>query len=152
MAETEVPKYQLEDILNKAKAPPQILDLQGVKISTEEEYRKIMEKIPEYKVKPEKLSDIEAELKYEVRGYELTRYPEEITQNINNKNGPGLVHEKEEYRFADPCPPSMREVRISDLSSVDINWKMLTLSRPKSKIEENIFSKERKSIKDLLFR
>ena len=31
MAETEVPKYQLEDILNKAKAPPQILDLQGVK-------------------------------------------------------------------------------------------------------------------------
>ncbi|XP_023349693.1 uncharacterized protein LOC111718358 isoform X1 [Eurytemora carolleeae] len=57
MAETEVPKYQLEDILNKAKAPPQILDLQGVKISTEEEYRKIMEKIPEYKVKPEKVAE-----------------------------------------------------------------------------------------------
>ena len=31
MVDAEVPKYQLEDILNKKKAPPQILDLHGVK-------------------------------------------------------------------------------------------------------------------------
>ena len=63
-----------------------------------------------------------------------------------------------EYDFANPCPLSMRQVRlesghnhllnasiekvrISDLSSVDINWRMLTLARPESKIEEEIFSK-----------
>ena len=33
------------------------------------------------------------------------------------------------------------QVRISDLSSVDINWRMLTLARPETKIEEEIFSK-----------
>ena len=33
------------------------------------------------------------------------------------------------------------KVRISDLSSVDINWRMLTLARPETKIEEEIFSK-----------
>ena len=45
------------------------------------------------------------------------------------------------YDFADPCPQSMRHVRISDLSSVDINWKMLTLARPTTKIDADIFSK-----------
>ena len=35
----------------------------------------------------------------------------------------------------------MRHVRIGDLSSVDINWKMLTLARPTTKIDEDIFSK-----------
>ena len=35
----------------------------------------------------------------------------------------------------------MRHVRIGELSSVDINWKMLTLARPTSKIDEDIFSK-----------
>ena len=45
------------------------------------------------------------------------------------------------YEFADPCPPSMRDVNIADLSSVNINWKMLTLARPKTKTDEEIFSK-----------
>ena len=45
------------------------------------------------------------------------------------------------YQFADPCPQSMRHVRIADLSSVDINWKMLTLARPNTMIDEDIFSK-----------
>jgi hypothetical protein len=45
------------------------------------------------------------------------------------------------YQFADPCPKSMRNVNISDLSSVDINWKMLTLARPTNKTDEEIFSK-----------
>ena len=45
------------------------------------------------------------------------------------------------YQFSDPCPGSMRHVRIGELSSVDINWKMLTLARPTSKIDEDIFSK-----------
>jgi hypothetical protein len=35
----------------------------------------------------------------------------------------------------------MRDVNISDLSSVNINWKMLTLARPKTKTDEEIFSK-----------
>ena len=45
------------------------------------------------------------------------------------------------YEFADPCPESMRAVNIADLSSVNINWKMLTLARPDNKTDEEIFSK-----------
>ena len=49
-------KFKLEDILNKKKAPPQILDLANLKINSEEEYRAVVEKIPDYKIKPEKVS------------------------------------------------------------------------------------------------
>jgi hypothetical protein len=35
----------------------------------------------------------------------------------------------------------MHHLKIGDLSSVDINWKMLTLARPTTKIDEDIFSK-----------
>jgi len=121
--EEEAPKYQLEDILNKKKPPPQILDLHGLKIDTEDEFRKAIEKIPDYKIKAEK-----------VRGYDKYKYPED--NNLQE-----YVIEQPVYEFSNPCPPSMRQVRISDLSSVDINWKMLTLARPDTKIEEQIFSK-----------
>ena len=49
-------KFQLEDILNKQKAPPQILDLANIKIETAEEYKATIEKIPDYKIKPERVS------------------------------------------------------------------------------------------------
>ena len=35
----------------------------------------------------------------------------------------------------------MRGVRIEDLSSVDISWKMLTLDRPDQKVDGEIFSR-----------
>ena len=50
-------KFKLEDILNKQKAPPQILDLVHIKIETEEEYKNVIEKIPDYKIKPERVSE-----------------------------------------------------------------------------------------------
>jgi hypothetical protein len=49
-------KFKLEDILNKQKAPPQILDLVAIKIETEEEYKAVIEKIPDYKIRPERVS------------------------------------------------------------------------------------------------
>ena len=49
-------KFKLEDILNKQKAPPQILDLVHIKIETEEDYKGVIEKIPDYKIKPERVS------------------------------------------------------------------------------------------------
>jgi hypothetical protein len=35
----------------------------------------------------------------------------------------------------------MSGVRLDDLSGVDIHWKMLTTVRPKSKMEEEMFSR-----------
>ena len=48
-------KFKLEDILNKQKAPPQILDLVHIKIENEEEYKNVIEKIPDYRIKPERV-------------------------------------------------------------------------------------------------
>lgn len=70
--EEEAPKYQLEDILNKKKPPPSILDLHNIRlesfnlwiefericlfrIDNEEEFKKAVEKIPDYKIKAEKV-------------------------------------------------------------------------------------------------
>lgn len=49
-------KFKLEDILNKQKAPPQILDLVHTKIETEDDYKAVIEKIPDYRIKPERVS------------------------------------------------------------------------------------------------
>ena len=49
-------KFKLEDILNKQKAPPQILDLVHITIETEEGYKRYIQKIPDYKIRPERVS------------------------------------------------------------------------------------------------
>ena len=66
---------------------------------------------------------------------------EKSFSTVTGEEGTVLLVEPEPYQFVDPCPPCMRHVRISDLSAVDINWKMLTLARPSTITDENIFSK-----------
>lgn len=45
------------------------------------------------------------------------------------------------YVYLDPIPVEMRQVVIMELCAVPIDWKMLTILRPKSKIEEDYYSK-----------
>ena len=63
------------------------------------------------------------------------------TSRVGQIQGQNIIVPPPPFQFSDPCPQSMRHVRIGELSSVDINWKMLTLARPTSKIDEDIFSK-----------
>jgi hypothetical protein len=63
------------------------------------------------------------------------------TQSSAGSGGTSTGSGPNEFPFGNPVPPSMRGVRIEDLSSVDINWRMLTLARPKTKLEEDIFSR-----------
>ena len=46
---------QVEDVLNKKKPPPQILDLNGMEISSKEEFKVAFDKIPDYKIRKEKV-------------------------------------------------------------------------------------------------
>lgn len=48
---------------------------------------------------------------------------------------------QQEYAYANPIPPDMRGVALEDLNPVAIDWKMLTSIRPKSKLEEEMFSR-----------
>ena len=45
----------MEDVLNKKKPPPQILDLNGMEISSKEEFKVAFDKIPDYKIRKEKV-------------------------------------------------------------------------------------------------
>ena len=45
------------------------------------------------------------------------------------------------HSYPDPIPVAMQSVRILDLATVDINWKMLTVSRPTNKLDEEYFTK-----------
>lgn len=55
-----------------------------------------------------------------------------------------LVHNGDRerpYVYLDPVPLEMRPVGILELCTVPIDWKMLTTLRPKTKIEEEYYSK-----------
>lgn len=118
--------FKLDDFLSKKKEPAQVLDLSKVKIATKEEFKKYFDKVPEFKIKPEKVM------------------PESI--KLKDKDFtfvPGRKEEKQmkEWSFPDPTPPDMRAVKLEDLCSVNIDWKMLTTLRPKTKVEEEMFTR-----------
>lgn len=46
-----------------------------------------------------------------------------------------------EYSFSDPVPTEMRGVRLEDLNSVNIQWKMLTTLRPKTRMDDEFFTR-----------
>jgi hypothetical protein len=48
---------------------------------------------------------------------------------------------QQDYAYPNPIPPDMRAVALEDLNPVAIDWKMLTSIRPKSKLEEEMFSR-----------
>ncbi|XP_047740148.1 uncharacterized protein LOC125179063, partial [Hyalella azteca] len=47
----------------------------------------------------------------------------------------------EPHPYSDPRPEAMRGLHMPDFYQVDIDWRMLTTARPKSKLEEEVFSR-----------
>jgi len=47
---------KLDDLFGKKKEPPQVLDLSQSIVQTEEEFHRLLDKVPEYKIRPEKVS------------------------------------------------------------------------------------------------
>ena len=48
--------FFLDDILNEKKGPPPALDLSKARMPTREDFDKVFEKVPDYKIKPGKVS------------------------------------------------------------------------------------------------
>jgi len=165
-------KYTLDEYPGKFdKAVP--LDLKGFRITDDEEFKKIIEKIPEsFKTKFSYESKLLRVEKNNLAKEEKCKHREE-TNTANFKSlvcsqvlgktqadaGTGLVkwlrleqpntpdnllevsEASEDYQFADPVPDVMKCVSLSSLVTVDIPWKMLTVLRPNSPLEEEFFSK-----------
>lgn len=67
----------------------------------------------------------------------LFRPPKKETRYLLFHNG----DRERQYTYLDPIPSEMRPIAISELCTVPIDWKMLTAFRPKTKIEEDYYSK-----------
>ncbi|XP_066156897.1 uncharacterized protein [Euwallacea fornicatus] len=117
----------VDDLLSKKKEVAPILDLSRATCNSKEEMRRLLEKIPDFKIKPEKVNP--ENVKIRDKGFKF-------------KSGKkDLRNMKEPYQFMDPLPMEMQSLSIDDLAGVSIDWKMLTTLRPKSKVEENYFSR-----------
>ncbi|KAF0314699.1 hypothetical protein FJT64_000183 [Amphibalanus amphitrite] len=116
--------FYLDDILNEKKGPPPALDLSKARMPTKEDFDKVFEKVPDYKIKPGKVRPDEGRVSgaLHFRSSRSERQPVQLS-------------------YPDPMPASMAGVSLDDLCSTDINWRMLTMARPRGKLEDEFFSK-----------
>ncbi|XP_004526239.1 uncharacterized protein LOC101451445 [Ceratitis capitata] len=125
---------KLEDLLAKKKTVVPVLDLSKNVVQTKEEFKRLMEKVPDYKMRPVKVRADEIKIKEKDFSFKISK--KEVRKLLKH-NG-----EREPiYTYADPVPSEMKDVTIMDLCAVPIDWKMLTTLRPKSKQEEEYFSR-----------
>lgn len=119
---------KLDDFLTKKKETVPVLDLSNAtaNVSSQEEFRRLEEKIPDFKMRSEKVPSENVKLK------------EKFKKNIVKRDKKAM---NEEFAFMNPIPVEMRNLDLDDLAAVSIDWKMLTTQRPKSKLEEDYFSR-----------
>lgn len=60
-----------------------------------------------------------------------------------------MKEKKKPFPFAEPTPSEMKGVSLEELYSVNIPWKMLTSLRPKSKIDEEYFSRSARTLQTI---
>lgn len=118
---------KLDDFLSKKKDSSPVLDLSKAVVNTKEDFRRLLEKVPDYKIKAEK-----------VRSEDVKIRDKHFKFKTGKKDYKAM---KEPYGFMDPIPNEMRNLKIKDLITVPIDWHMLTTIRPKNKLDEEYFSK-----------
>ncbi|XP_058452688.1 uncharacterized protein LOC131431157 [Malaya genurostris] len=124
----------MDDLFGKKKEVVPILDLSRSTAMSREEFKKMYEKVPDYKMRPIKVRPEEIRFKEKDVSYKMPK--KEMRMLIKN----GGERDKL-YSYMDPIPVEMRNLVIMELCSVSIDWKMLTPLRPKTKTEEDYFSK-----------
>uniref|UniRef100_A0A1A9ZTT4 Uncharacterized protein n=1 Tax=Glossina pallidipes TaxID=7398 RepID=A0A1A9ZTT4_GLOPL len=125
---------KLEDLLVKKKTTAPILDLSRSLVQNGEEFKRLMEKVPEYKTRPIKVRSDEIKIKEKDFSFKMPRKEQKKLLKSNGERDPL-------YLYADPIPAEMREVALHELCAVPIDWKMLTTLRPKLKMEGEYFSR-----------
>ncbi|KAH8391121.1 hypothetical protein KR215_007348 [Drosophila sulfurigaster] len=125
---------KLDDLLGKKKTVVPVLDLSRSNIQSTEEFKRLMEKVPDYKMRPIKVRA--EEIKIREKDYAFKMPKKEMRKLLKSNGERELL-----YTYADPVPGEMKDVVLMELCAVPIDWKMLTTLRPKSKQEEEYFSR-----------
>lgn len=130
-----------EDLLDLKEPPICFLDMRGLKIRTEEELQFAIKRVPDLKLRKEKIIDEEIvppppPVLKKKTGFNNTPLPGGGgSEKKGDTSGPGL------YDFENPIPDGMRGLKLRDVAQVEIDWKMLTLDRPKTQLDEEIYSR-----------
>lgn len=125
---------KIDDIFGKKKEPVPVLDLSKATATNREEYKRVMEKVPDYKMRPIKVRPEDLKIKDKDWSFKIPK--KELRQLIKNN---GIWDSS--YNYMDPFPQEMASIVLMDLCTIQIDWKMLTTARPKTKTEEEYFSK-----------
>ncbi|GBP55916.1 hypothetical protein EVAR_43708_1 [Eumeta japonica] len=129
---------KLDDLFDKKKDEAPMLDLSKTIINTAEEYRAVLDKVPDFKTRPEKVrsEDFKIRDKAEDQKTKTARKEIKAYDKLNTRG-----YEEKHFTFMDPVPVEMRGLKFEELCTVPIEWRMLTSLRPKSKLDEEYFNR-----------
>ncbi|XP_013190608.1 uncharacterized protein LOC106134994 [Amyelois transitella] len=127
-----------DDFFDKKKDEAPMLDLSKTIINTAEEYRAVMDKVPDFKTRPEKVKTEDIKIR-DKPDDQKTKTPKKEIRAYEKLGTRG--YEEKQFTFMDPIPVEMRSLKFEELCTVPIEWKMLTSIRPKSKLDEEYFNR-----------
>ncbi|XP_063995074.1 uncharacterized protein LOC135172714 [Diachasmimorpha longicaudata] len=120
--------FQLDDLLRDDKRDGNLIpDLSKATCNSQDEFRRLRERCPEYKIKPEKLKREDAKVRDKDFSWRTTKKEMKLMER--------------EWGYGDPIPPDMRSLDLQELQRVAIDWRMLTPLRPKLRADEEMFSR-----------
>ncbi|CAG4950605.1 uncharacterized protein LOC123694195 [Colias croceus] len=129
---------KLDDLFDKKKDEAPMLDLSKVVINTAEEYRAVLDKVPDFKTRPEKVRSDDIKIKDRKEDHKTKTSKKEIRayEKLGTRG-----YEEKQFTFMDPIPVEMQGLKFDELCAVPIEWRMLTSIRPKSKLDEEYFNR-----------
>lgn len=93
---------KFEDLFGKKKEAVPVLDLSKSTATTKEEFKKLMEKVPDFKIRPVKVRPEEIKIKEkECKEFKLSK------KELRHLKSSGGEREKQ-YAYMDPIPTEMR--------------------------------------------
>jgi len=97
---------KFEDLFSKKKEAIPVLDLSKSTATTKEEYKKFMEKVPDFKIRPVKVRPEEIKIKEkECKEFKLSK---KELRYLKNSQG----EREKQYVYMDPVPTEMRLVTL----------------------------------------
>ncbi|XP_072947263.1 uncharacterized protein [Epargyreus clarus] len=129
---------KLDDLFDKKKDEAPMLDLSKTVINTAEEYRAVLDKVPDFKTRPEKVKAEDIKIKDKPEDHKTKTSRKELRgyEKLGTRG-----YEEKHFTFMDPVPVEMRGLKFEELCAVPIEWRMLTSIRPKSKLDEEYFNR-----------
>lgn len=120
--------FELDDLLRDDKKDANLIpDLSKATCNSQEEFRRLMEHCPEFKIRQEKVKREDTKVRDKEFSWKATKKE--------------LKAIEREWAYGDPIPPDMKGLNLRELQQVAIDWRMLTPIRPKFRQDEEIFSR-----------